>query len=189
MNNDLKVVLGILAVVLVVVAGTTIVIIAMRDSQQNTNTNPIVTTAPTIAPTVSSVDVKFSLWYTDGTAMPVATAYSVESGYYNIVTYPLQFTYYPTSFSNTTFVIHNDGNVPINVTATIVNENTPANSQVYLSNFAYPANSLILGVGQSFTANVVTILEPVGTNVGASVAGDAGSTYSFELGLSATQAS
>lgn len=165
------------------------------NAKQNTNSNPIVTTAPTsIAP---STNIKFSLWKTSGTAMTVESANPVNSGSgYYIITNPLEFIFEPTHAESFTFNIRNDGNVPLKVTAIILTQDVPANTNVFLSNFYIgpeqnpsTQDSAIVGVGQSTTVTFTTSLTSNNPPTATYMQGLAGVTYNFKLGLSAVQTS
>jgi len=189
MDNDLKYILKILAVVILIVAIASIVlIVATHPNQQNTNTNPIVTKAPT--PTTQSVDIKFSLWTSSGSAMQVASqeAYTTDDGpAYGIDTNPLYFTY-TGIFSKLTFTIRNDGAVPINVTS---NPTYPLNIPSGTNLECQPDNTntggygLIIPVGQSATYSISTTLYTTSSATRIVI----GTAYDFTLSLDAYQPS
>lgn len=192
MNNNLKVILTVLAVViLVVVVASIVLIVIMHPNQQNTNTNPIVTTAPTA--TSPSINTNFSLLTASGSAMQVESANPI--GNY-ILTNPLEFIYEPTHTESFTFEIQNDGNVPIVVTAQILTQNVPAYTNVFISSFYLGTeqtpstqDSVTVGVGQSTTVTFTTTLTPNNPPTQTYMQGLSGVTYNFKLQFSSTQAS
>ena len=194
MGTIVKVVAGIVAIVVFLAIVGAVVFYLYMPSESNSNTSPINTVAPSSAS--PSVSIKFSLWEENGTAMPVESSSSANSGSgYSVVTTPLEFVYSTETGESYTFNIRNDGVAPINVNATVLTQNTPAGSEVSISSFYVlpeltPSTQgyVTVGVGQSTTVRFDTTLLPSGTNAAGSIAGLDGSLYSFTLELTASQA-
>jgi len=136
--------------------------------------------SPTPKPSASSTaaqssapTVKFSLWFPNGTSCPT-TLNNLLCNVYG----PLDSVGAPTT---TELVVHNDGNVPINIAASASNVNVPSNIQF---NLGATVESNPIAVGHS--ANLYLAINMVTTN--ANFVAQQPFTYNFDINVAATQA-
>lgn len=135
----------------------------------NSTPSPAATQAASSAPAI-----KFSLWFPNGTSCPA----SLSNLPCNI--------YGPLSSINplpakTELVVRNDGNVPINVTASASNVNVPGNIQF---NMAGDVEANPIAPGQTANLYIAITMATTNTNF---VSGSLFS-YSFDVTITTTQA-
>jgi hypothetical protein len=178
----------VLAVVLILVIAIPIVIAAVTNSQSihvsgtasYPNLPPATTPTPTPTPTSSST-VKFSLFFPNGTSYPT-TISSVNWFYVTVIDPETGHSQQPMPNE---IMVQNDGNVPINVTASTTNVNLP--SDMSLTLFAGDSgmhSPLPVGVGQSSILYIIIELNPIAYDYTTHQS----FSYSFDISIAATQA-
>jgi hypothetical protein len=179
----------ILAVVLILVIAIPLVIAAVTNSQtisvsgtaRYPNLPP--TPDPTATPTATTtpVSTSFSLFFANGTSYP--STISNADWFYVLVVDPE--TGHSQQPMPNEITVQNNGNVPINVTATTTIVNLP--SDMSLALFAGDGgmhSPLTVGVGQSSTLYIVIELKPTAYNY----TPQQSFSYSFGISVTATQA-
>lgn len=135
-------------------------------------TNPV--------PPASNVNVKFSLFLADGVTPCPATMDPSKLHLGVAIPKPQQFGSNFMPPAPNIFKIHNDGNVPINVSASAVNVDVPANIEV----FCMASPNITVGVGQTSTLYVIVYMQPKDDNFYNGEPFD----YCFDVDIRATQA-
>jgi hypothetical protein len=174
----------ILAVALILTIAVPIVVAQVVQNTQNIHVsgtanyprNPA-TSAPTAGPTVASSTsptVKFSLFFPNGTSCPTSLTNLPCNVYGPIDTVggiP----------ATTRLIVHNDGNVPINIAITSSNVVVPSNIQF---NLGPSVESNPIAVGQSASIYIAINMVTSNTNFVAYQP----FSYSFDINIAATQA-
>jgi hypothetical protein len=154
---------------------------------------PSVTSTPTPSPAPSQT-VKFSLFYTNGTACPSSVGGTLSGGGINtVVVDPM--TGHNAGWIPTCIVVQNDGNVPIRIDAVATNINLPSDLQLSLVSGWYgtisggygsgnAADSQPIQPGQCYYMALTALINPTSYNY----TPDKTFSYSYTVEVTATQA-
>ena len=178
----------ILAAVLILVIAIPLVIAAVTNSQtisvsgtaRYPNLPP--TPDPTATPTAKAtpVSTSFSLFFANGTSYP--STISNANWFYVLVVDPE--TGHSQQPMPNEITVQNNGNVPINVTATATNVNLPSDMSLTLFAGDGSMQPLTVGVGQSSILYIVIELKPIAYDY----TPQQSFSYSFGISITATQA-
>ena len=176
----------ILAVISILLIAIPLVIATVTNSQTiNVNgtaryPNLPPTPDPTATPSATPVSTSFSLYFANGTSYP--STISNANWFYVTVNNPDAGV--GAQPNPNEILVQNDGNVPINITASDINVNLPSDMSLSLFYGDGSMQPLTVAVGQSSLLYIVVELSPIAYDY----TPQQSFSYSFGISVTATQA-